>query len=144
MRPRSLVILSVLALVGTLFILFTIGQLPERVASHFGSDDDPDAWMTRNGYLFFILSLVLVYPGLIGFLIGFLPRVRPEWVNFPNRDYWLAPQRRGDSLEFFFAPGGWFSFLLFFLVFGIYWTILFGNGRVTPPMPIKIFSSLLT
>jgi uncharacterized BrkB/YihY/UPF0761 family membrane protein len=78
MHPRSLVILSVLALVGTLFVLFTVGQLPERVASHFGSDDDPDGWLTRNGYLFFILSLILVYPGLIGFLIGFLPRVNPN------------------------------------------------------------------
>jgi Protein of unknown function (DUF1648) len=143
-RPRSLAILGVLALMGTLFVLFTIGELPERVASHFGSDDDPDGWMTRNGYLFFILSFVLVYPVLIGFLIGFLPRVRPEWVNFPNRDYWLAPERRDDSLEFLSAHGYWFSCLLLVLVVGIHWAVLVANGSDPPTLPIRIFAPLLT
>jgi hypothetical protein len=139
MRPRSLVIFGVLALLGTLFVLFTIGEFPERVASHFGSDDDPDGWITRNSYLLFILSFLLVYPVLIGFLIGFLPRVRPDWVNFPNRDYWLAPERRKESLEFLSAQGYWFGCLLLVLVAGIHWAILVANRSDPPALPLGIF-----
>ena len=143
MRPRSLLVLGVLALTGALFVLLTIGEFPERVASHFGPDDDPDSWMMRNSYLLFILSFLLVYPALIGFLIGFLPRVKPEWVNFPNRDYWLAPERRKESLEFLSAHGYWFGCLLLVLVAGIHWVLLVANRSEPPALPLEIFVPLV-
>ena len=143
MRPRSLVIFGVLALMGTLFVLFTIGEFPERVASHFGDDADPDGWMTRNSYLWFILSFLLVYPALIGFLIGFLPRVRPDWVNFPNRDYWLAAGHRKESLEFLSAQGYWFGCLLVLLVSGLHWALLVANRSDPPVLPMGIFVPLI-
>ena len=143
MRPRPFVILVVLAVVGTLFVLLTIEQLPERVASHFGSDDDPDGWMTRASYIVFILSFLLVYPVLIAFLIGFLPRIKPDWVNFPNRDYWLAPERREESLKFLSAHGYWFGCLLLLLVIGVHYAILMANRSDTPTLPLGIFIPLL-
>ena len=141
--PRPFFILLALALIGTLFVLFTVKQLPEQVASHFGGDDDPDGWMTRNSYVAWILSFLLVYPVSIGFLIGFLPRVRPEWVNFPNRDYWLAAERREESLAFLSAHGYWFGCLLLVLVMGIHGAIVVANHSDPPELPMWIFVPLV-
>jgi hypothetical protein len=143
MRPRPFVILVLLALMGTVFVLFTIGRLPEQVETHFGGDNDPDEWMTRNSYLAFILSFLLLYPVLVAFLIGFLPRVKPDWVNFPNRDYWLAPERREESLKFLSTYGYWFGCLLLLLVVGIHWAILVGNRTQPPTLPLAIFVPIL-
>ncbi len=143
MRPRPFILFVLLALIGTIFVLLTIEQLPERVVSHFGSDADPDGWMTRGSYLGFMMSFLLVYPVLIAFLIGFLPRVKPEWVNLPNRDYWLAPERREESLKFLSAQGYWFGCLLLLLVVGVHCAILAANRSHPPELPLSIFVPVL-
>jgi uncharacterized membrane protein len=73
-------------------------RLPERVASHF------DAAGRANGFLpkpaFFV-----VYAGVLA-LLSFvflltpllLARLPNSMINLPNRDYWLAPERRTVAL----------------------------------------------
>jgi len=143
LRSRQFVILVLLALLGAIFVLLTIDQLPEQVGSHFASDGDPDGWMTRESYLGFILVFLLVYPVAIAFLIGFLPRVMPHWVNIPNRDYWLAPERREESVKFLSAQGAWFGCLLVLIVAGIHYAILVGNLSQPPTLPLSIFLTVL-
>ena len=47
---------------ATTYIVITTGALPEKVASHFGPGNAPNAFMTRGGYLMFMLAFAVVLP----------------------------------------------------------------------------------
>lgn len=63
---RSIVFVLVAASLGVaVLLLVTSGALPERVASHFGPGGKADGWMSRNGYLMFMLAFGVVLPWLM-------------------------------------------------------------------------------
>ena len=73
--------------------------LPEKMPTHFGPDGTADGWMNKSGFAGFQLGmtalLTLVFLG-IGWLMKVLPA---EAVNLPNKGYWLAPERRADTIR---------------------------------------------
>lgn len=73
-------------------------ELPERVASHFDAQGRADGWMSRDAFAW---TVSLTY-GLLGggFLVlaQALPRFPDSLINLPNKEHWLAPERRADSL----------------------------------------------
>jgi uncharacterized membrane protein len=74
-------------------------RLPERVATHFGVDGLPNGWMSRDDatttYLAVVIGLNVLF-FLIAISLGALPS---SMVNIPNRDYWLAPERRDETVR---------------------------------------------
>jgi len=93
----SLICLTVFAVV---FVIYTTSYLPDTVATHFGRGNQANGWMSREGYLFFILSFMIGISTLVSFVVGSLPRKFPQWTNVPNRDYWLSTERREESLRY--------------------------------------------
>ncbi|WP_337174027.1 DUF1648 domain-containing protein [Paludisphaera sp.] len=79
--------------------------LPDRVATHFGPDGQPDGWASRSDYATYLLSSA----ALISILCAgplYLTRKLPEsLINIPERDYWLAPERRDEAHARLFALG---------------------------------------
>ncbi|MEO8271064.1 MAG: DUF1648 domain-containing protein [Aureliella sp.] len=74
-------------------------QLPVRVATHFGFDGEPNAWMSRNAATAMMLALQI---GLPLFLTGLGASMRwlpPSLINIPNRQYWFEPERRESTLQ---------------------------------------------
>jgi len=139
----ALVALICLTVFGAVFIIYTTRYLPETVGTHFGTDHRADGWMTRNGYLAFILAFLIGVPGLVSFLVGALPRKYPQWTNVPNRDYWLAAVRREESLLFLSTHGMRLACLIVMMMLGIHYTILVANHLNPPALPLRIFSSIL-
>lgn len=80
---------------GHLYISYP--QLPELLATHFNNQGTPNGWMTRNAFVVFELAFQTVVPGLF-FISGLLVEKHPNMVNIPHRDYWLAPERRAESV----------------------------------------------
>lgn len=81
--------------------------LPERVASHFNAHGQPDRYMPREA---FFTNMALLGGGAILFLllIAGLPRVLPnKLINLPHRDYWLAPERRHETVQYLAIWSGW-------------------------------------
>ena len=77
-------------------------------------------------------------------MIAFLPRVRPEAINIPHREYWLAPARRQQTIDALSASGAWFGALLTLFIAGVHYVVMEAN-RVTPPeLPRGMFFALLT
>jgi hypothetical protein len=62
-----------------------------------------------------LLGVCLLFAFGIPRLIGVLPL---SLVNVPNKEYWLAPERREETLAFFRAQFAWFGcgFLAFLIV----------------------------
>lgn len=74
-------------------------QLPERLAVHFGAAGAPDGWMLKDSFVVFspamLLGVSLVFYGL-NFVMRHAP---PRYLNLPHKDYWLAPERREQTLR---------------------------------------------
>jgi len=136
----ALVCLSVFAVV---FIIYTTRSLPETVATHFGANNNANGSMSRNAYLLFILSFMIAMSAFVSFIVGTLPRKFPRWTNLPNRDYWLSPERREESLNFLNAHGKRLACLIVMMMLGMHYVILKANHLQPPTLPVATFSSIL-
>ena len=73
-------------------------RLPERMATHFDAAGRANSWMSRQGFFVFSFGM-LAFMSLVFFGAGGLIRLLPpRLVNLPNRDYWLAPERRDATI----------------------------------------------
>lgn len=73
--------------------------LPDTVASHFGPGGAADGWSSKSSFLTLYVVIVVI---TIGPFIGlpFLLRHLPDsFINLPNKEYWLAPERREETLR---------------------------------------------
>ncbi len=93
------ILLFFLAIVAWVQVPLALERLPERVATHFDGAGNANGWMTRNGLFAF-------WSGLIGFLLfsfvatfAITSLVPDRWINLPHKDYWLAPERRQQTLD---------------------------------------------
>jgi serine/threonine-protein kinase len=138
-----LTVLAVLIALAALLIALTTDRLPERVATHFGFDNAANAWMSRDVYQLFMLAFAVFFPLLIVGLVAGLPRLFPNQVNIPNKSYWLAPERRAESLEFLSAHGFRLGWLIVALSASLHLVILRANALVPPKLPGTAFVTVL-
>jgi uncharacterized membrane protein len=71
--------------------------LPERVASHFNFQGVANGWSSKHTFMA-IYGVVLVVTTVL--LVGLpllLAKLPPSIINMPNRDYWLAPERKQET-----------------------------------------------
>jgi serine/threonine-protein kinase len=81
------------------FICFTGLELPEQVASHFDAAGAANGHMPRSAYLVIMLVVGIGLPALatgISWITLDRPNAR---INLPNRDFWLAPERRAATIS---------------------------------------------
>ncbi|MBL8860429.1 MAG: hypothetical protein JNK02_00310 [Planctomycetes bacterium] len=74
------------------------GALPERFATSFGFDGRPRDSMGRGGFVALALAVSAALPLVLGGLSAWIARVPDHLVNLPDREYWLAPERRAGTL----------------------------------------------
>jgi len=115
--PRLLYFL--LLSVGLLTAAYYYPQMPHRIASHFAADGHPNGWMPREPF-FLIMFFVTATSAIVAFFAPWqIASKSNARINLPNRDYWLAPERRDATLRYIAAMMGWFGCaLLFVLILG--------------------------
>jgi uncharacterized membrane protein len=146
-------ILIVLAMIYLAQIAYFYPRLPEKVASHFNHLGEADGWMSKMEFTVFqviLLGFILATTSLIPAFFNKLP---DSLINIPNKSYWLASERRKESilklagvtdnlraaLLLLFLSINYFTFqanitggnlsngtwlvLSVFLIYTIYWTI---------------------
>ena len=92
--------LLTLALLGVLQAVFYYPQLPDTVASHFGANGEANGWSSKQSFFviyFFALALVV---GIFLLLPALFRRLPASMINLPNKEYWLAPERKEKTLLF--------------------------------------------
>ncbi len=82
---------------------------PDRVPMHFGVAGDVDRWGTATEF-FVVWGIVL---GMLALIFGALPlviaRLPVSAINLPNREYWLADERRVATMSRVAGQLGWFG-----------------------------------
>jgi uncharacterized membrane protein len=134
-RVPKILFLTILA-AGILQCLHDFPFLPERLASHFGASGNANGWMTKSQFL--MTYAVVILPALV--LEFWMPRRigrRPDSrLNLPNKQYWLAPERRTETLAYFEKFFAWYgcAFLaLEIFAMGLAMRANFQNPPVLPP-----------
>jgi uncharacterized membrane protein len=89
-------------------------QLPDRLASHFAASGMPNGWMTKTQFL--VMYVLVLLPALaIEFWVSHRIANKPDArLNLPNKEYWLAPERRAETFAYFEIFCAWYgcAFLL--------------------------------
>jgi lysylphosphatidylglycerol synthetase-like protein (DUF2156 family) len=134
MHRLSLVLFFTLLVSCVAFIVGTFEQLPPRVASHFGLAGESNAWMRRENYLLFMLGFATLLPLFLVASLAWLPRLTSRNIKVPNREYWLAPAQRGETLAALAAFGGWLGCLVAAFIAALHYTVLEANTSVPPQM----------
>lgn len=118
-------------------------RLPTRMASHFDAAGQVNAFMPKDA--FFVVHLVVL--GLMSFAFLLVPalitRLPPGMINLPNKDYWLAPERRAhtaEKLQSFLVGFGNVMLLFLLLVFR---EALRANLLPSPHLPSRIWVLLV-
>jgi uncharacterized membrane protein len=79
-------------------ILWYQSRLPERLASHFDGAGNPNGYMSKTTFFGFHLAAIGVLTAVFLLLPALLRYVPSSLINLPNKDYWLAPERRKETL----------------------------------------------
>lgn len=83
--------------------------LPDTVATHFGVGGRADGW-SSSATLFPLYALLLVLCTLPFLALPYLLQRLPNSViNMPHKDYWLAPERRAETLAWLGGQLQWFG-----------------------------------
>jgi hypothetical protein len=124
-----------------IFIWLTGGALPPIVASHFAAGGVANGFMSRGAYVGVMLGVTLVAPLLIA-LSGQLVSVLPtRLINLPNRQYWLAPQRRAATVASLSRLSTYFAAALVVFLCFLHWLVIRANESPVPrlePMPMFV------
>jgi Protein of unknown function (DUF1648) len=133
-RGSSSVLLLILVAGAAFFVWVTSRSLPEVVASHFGASGVASGFMPRAFYVRFILAFVVGLPLALVFLPSLAfsnPKAR---FNLPNREYWLAPDRRTETIEFLRQHLARFGLMLVVFLCYAHWLVVRANTVVPPSL----------
>lgn len=75
------------------------GKLPAVVPSHFDGRGFPDGTMTKNGYVVLMAAVHIHMVFILGAISFVMPKSPDSLINLPNKAYWLAPERRSNTIQ---------------------------------------------
>jgi uncharacterized membrane protein len=104
--PRAAA-LGIVLLVGVR-VATVWSELPPRMASHFGASGEPNGWTSREDFFGTVALIGGGTSALLLFLPLLLSVIPPELINLPNREYFLAQERRADTVA---RLGGFMAWL---------------------------------
>lgn len=114
------------------FVWLTSLSLPDVVASHFAADGTANGSMSRGAYQAVMLALAIGLPTLLTVVSYAALGASKARINLPNRDYWLAPERRGETVSYLRAHLARFSAVLLVFLCYVHWLVVRANG-IRPP-----------
>jgi len=132
--------LIVIAIVQTIYFF---PRLPEVMASHFDGLGDPNGWSSKAVF-FGIYAGVLLLTIFIFTVVPnkFLHRSR-IWMNLPNKEYWLAPERKDQTIEFIRSHLMYFGIVNVLLAIYVVQLVILANFNAQPRLGNTVVWALI-
>ncbi len=92
-------ILLVTLLLGIVHVAYYHPKLPDSVASHFDFEGNANGFSPKRNHSLVMACLQVGFGVFFWVLVLVLKYIPPQLVNLPNRDYWLAPERRKETIH---------------------------------------------
>jgi uncharacterized membrane protein len=121
--------------------------LPPLVATEYGLSGEPKSWMVKGTFVIFNITLLFGLPIFL-LLVGWICTKLPKWmIDLPNKDYWLAPERKAATSASLFLFMLWLAcgieLFLTLLVWAVYRANL-GHPEVMRQTPFYLLGGFLT
>ena len=100
---------------------------------HFSAGGIASGFMARSDYVLFMLAMTLGVPLLIAVFTVLVPWLVPiDKLRLPNRDYWLTPERRQETMSALATSGlGMASIVAAFLI-AVHLLVITANQQLPP------------
>jgi len=122
--------------------------LPEKIASHFDLEGQPNGWQDKNTFIIIFCILFAAMGGMFVFISWVLSVSPPELINIPNRNYWLGAEQKLQTIYVLQIYILWYAiFLQVFLGYIAHNIILFNTRPVqqttlTATGPMLLFGTV--
>jgi serine/threonine-protein kinase len=133
--PALIALLALFAVLSGV-VAATYPMLPGRVATHFSAGGEPDGWSSRPAYAASLLGGAAVTAALCAGPIYLARFLDASAINIPNREYWLAPERRAEADRRMLAFGLWLAALTVALFIGLHALTVLANRREPARLPM--------
>jgi uncharacterized membrane protein len=131
-------------LAGLLRCLHDFPLLPDRVASHFGPAGTANGWMTKSQFLLTYAIVLLPAFAVEFWLPRRVARTGGDRLRLPNKEYWLAPERRSETFAYFEKFFAWYGCALLGLEVFAMGLAMRANLKNPPQLPTApIVSAIL-
>ncbi len=93
-------IISLIAFAGFIIrAIYWLPLMPDKIAIHYGFNGTADNWGNKMEFIILMGGLMLFLGMLFFGLSALMTRLPDTMINLPNKEYWLAPERRETSLN---------------------------------------------
>ena len=82
---------------SVLQVVYYYPKLPATVASHFGAAGKPNGWASKGVLAGLDIGMVLLLAATFLSIDILIARIPDSLVHMPNKDYWLAPERKKQT-----------------------------------------------
>jgi len=138
-----LVVMGVLLIAALAQLVVFLPMLPEPLASHFDGAGRANGWSSRTAFVSIELVVLLVIVLFFAALPASFRRLPDSMINLPRKRYWLAPERRDESLGFLIASLNWFGCACLALMVAVTHLVIRVNRGLDPLLPSGVMWGLL-
>jgi hypothetical protein len=121
------------------FVWLSSSGLPPLVAAHFGAGGAANGFMTRIAYTRCMVAFVTGLPACMILATWYAVGHARARLNVPNRDHWLAPERRAATVAFLRTGILWFGVLLVAFLCYAHGLVVRANEAQPPVLPESWF-----
>lgn len=139
--PALILGLLYLCFVG--YLVLSTSQLPAHVASHFDGNGRPNGWMDRTSYMLFIAVFGTCFPLVVPGICYSSRFLSDRFQNIPNRDYWLASERRAETMEYLFRNSLWLASMEMSFMIAVHVSVVYANGSERVHLPPVLIVGML-
>jgi uncharacterized membrane protein len=112
--PRTLFLLT--AVCTSIYFSHYYPFLPKVVASHFDLHGTANGWQTRHAFFEVLAGTTALSAFLIFGIPPMIGIIRDQFINLPNKGYWLAPEQRAASIQFLSMWFAWFGYAVYLVI----------------------------
>jgi len=121
-----------LVALGAVQLFYYGPRIPEILGSHFARGGFVNGWQTKAAFFSTELAMIVLATVVAFGIPSIVAAVPVSLINLPHKEYWLAPERRENTLAYIRVWSAWFGCgLLAFLLFVM--ELAFRANLHTPP-----------
>jgi uncharacterized membrane protein len=134
--------MGILLVVEAVILVDSYSLLPDRVAQHFAGDGAANGWASKGVFCALIAGVTMLVVLSMHGIALVLPRLPDRLFALPNRDHFLAPQRRALTMARLQRSLFTYGNATLLLVVWITYAIVEANLHPPPRLPESILVAL--